>query len=187
MFFLLMIILLLFPFPVIFKVIYLKDDFKITLFNFIIFNKEKLLDKLRKNNDLYNSTNEEAEIKSKNQHKRLQKFSYKGILRAVKSNKFKPYLRVMGSFAYSLGDHAYTSICYGIISSILPFIYRGISKAFKIKHFDFPINPVCSDKPLLSFKFKCIIFMSIANTIYIVILILFCSMKERNYVKRTSN
>lgn len=189
MFFLLLLLLLLFPFPIIFKVVYLKDNCQITLFNFIIFNMEKLQDKLTKNNsnNLNNPTNEEVKVKNKNQHKILQKLSYKGILRAMKLNKFKPHLRIKGTFSYSLGDYAYTSICYGFISSILPFIYRSFSKFFKIKYFNLPIAPICSDKPLLSFNFRCIVFISIANTIYIIMLILICSIKEINYVKRTSN
>ena len=188
---LLLLIVLFTPLPLIVTFVYSQNHISVKFFNHNLktINKFTNFKDTKEKTDTTN-TQEKVPNKKHTNTKKIKKkhnFSYKNISKGLSSNRFKPTLRVKGFFTYSLGDYAVTAIVFGIISSIMPFLYRYISNFFKVKNFKFPINTASNENIFFSFNFKCIIFISIAKTIYMLFLIFLSKYKEVSYVKRTSN
>lgn len=155
------------PIPIKFSIYYSAEDYYIKLYNIVLASKKK--DNLKK------------EIKHKVQHEEREKFNllsflYKNInLKSFLSNlyhlKFKPLLRIKLSLHYSFNDAAKTAISYGILCEAPPLIFFLSNIPFNVKKFSFKINPVFEDKFLLKFETSSIIFLSLANIIYIIIIL----------------
>nr|WP_242878760.1 DUF2953 domain-containing protein [Clostridium beijerinckii] len=70
---------------------------------------------------------------------------------------------------YSLNDAARTAIFYGVIYNTTSLTYILLNYLFNIKKFNFKITPVFDDNLLLKIETSSIIFLSLANIIYIII------------------
>lgn len=92
------------------------------------------------------------------------------IMRLLGESKFKPSLNFNLEFQYGLDDAAQTAITYGLLWNALPILYNLASVIFKVKKFDMNIVPHFNEE-LLKLDLHCIIFASIAKTIYIGVLI----------------
>lgn len=152
-FYLLLLFLIIFiPFPIIFKINYLDNNLQVIIFNFKINKKSKKINKSEHNNN-----------------KKLNQINYFHLFEDI---KIKPYLIIKGYFNYSLGNPSFTAISYGFLSSFMPFVYKYISKHFKLINFKLNLNPIFQDIINIKFKIKCILFVSLAQVIYMLFFIL---------------
>lgn len=171
LFFILLVILLIFfiPIPIKLNIYYSAADYYIKLYRFTILSKNKLENKKK------NLNKDEPVIKKKRKYIPLfdKEISAKSIISDfIKLNiKFKPLLRIKFSLEYSLNDSARTAISYGILCQTPPIIYTLLKIPFSIRKFNYNITPVFEDKFLLKIETSSIIFLSLANIIYMIIIL----------------
>lgn len=155
-FYLLLLFLIIFiPFPIIFKINYLDNNLQVIIFNFKINKKSK---KINKTDHIINNNN-----------KNLNLLNYFHFLEDI---NIKPYLIIKGYFNYSLGNPSLTAISYGFLSSLMPFVYKYVSTHFKLINFKLKLSPVFQDIINIKLKIKCILFVSLAQVIYMLFFIL---------------
>ncbi|NFO31051.1 DUF2953 domain-containing protein [Clostridium botulinum] len=166
LFLLILMIIILLPIPLKISIYYSFDNYYIKLYKFTIISKEKIKNKKQNSN-----------IKSKSHKKKkdslniLNMIHKKYLIEKLYDSKFKPKINLKGDLSYSLNDAAHTAIFYGILSQINPIFYFALSILCKINKFKFNINPIFNDKFLVKLEISSIIFISIVNVIYILILI----------------
>ena len=172
--FIFFIILLIFfiPIPIKINMHYSATNYYIKLYGFTIIsrnkfeNKKKLIPKTKTIVDnvpnafkrFYNSINFKA-------------LDYRSLISKLYNLKFKPSLKINLFFNYSLNDAARTAIFYGILCQIPPLIYLLLNISFNVHKFNMNINPIFEDKFLLKIETSSIFFLSIANAIYIIIIL----------------
>ena len=175
LFFIFFLILLIFfiPIPIKFNIYYSTINYYLKLYGFTIISKKK------------------SEYKKKHYHKvkfSLQKehnsfwrlynninfksLDFKSLISNLYNSKFKPLLKIKVSLDYSLNDAARTAIFYGVLSQVPPLIYIIINVPFKTYNFNFKITPIFEDKFLLKIETSSIIFLSFANIIHMIIILL---------------
>ena len=74
---------------------------------------------------------------------------------------------------YSLSDAALTAVSYGVIYGILESIYLELITIFNVKKKNCNISPLFNEHTSILFSIKGIIYLSIANIIYIIFLYFF--------------
>lgn len=151
------------PIPIKFSIYYSSDDYYIKFYNITLTSKKK--DKFKKNITLDKKEDDIFKI--------LYKYlDLKSFIFDLYHSKFKPYLRIKLVLDYSFNDAAKTAISYGVLCQIPSLVFILSNIPFKIRKFNFKINPIFEDKFLLKFETSSIIFLSLANIIYITILLL---------------
>jgi CxxC motif-containing protein len=175
--FLFILLLILFvPIPLKTSIYYFDENYYIKIYKFEILSKKKSLKKkgtIKKGNK-YKKPVKNTILKDK-------KLIFK-LIKVISKNKFKPTLKIKGNISYSLQNHGLTAITYGIISAILPFVYKTFGIAFKIKKFPLTITPIFKEIFYLKLQIEGIIFISFGKIIYMLFLILTTIINER--VKR---
>ncbi|MDO4403298.1 MAG: DUF2953 domain-containing protein, partial [Clostridiaceae bacterium] len=91
----------------------------------------------------------------------------------LQANKFKPLLNLSINMQYSLSDAALTAVSYGVIYGILESIYLELITIFNVKKKNYNISPLFNEHTSILFSIKGIIYLSIANIIYIIFLYFF--------------
>lgn len=167
LFYVFLVVLLIFfiPIPIKFSIYYSTIDYYIKLYGFNLISKNKKratrIKKL-KNSPLI-----------KNKHKFFSKINskinFKHLISTLNNLKYKPLLKINLSMEYSLNDAARTAIFYGVIYNTTSLTYILLNYLFNIKKFNFKITPVFDDNFLLKIETSSIIFLSLANIIYIII------------------
>lgn len=160
--FLILLIILFFPFPILFEVGYNKE------FKIYLYKKFKIA--------LKNSPEKEIRTRKKSNKAKI-KLNFKSILDSLQTNRFKPILNLSISMQYSLADAAVTAISYGAIYGILESGYLELITIFNIKKKNYNISPMFNDETSISFSLKGILYLSIANIMYILFLYFY---KERH-------
>ncbi|MBE6051724.1 MAG: DUF2953 domain-containing protein [Clostridium sp.] len=167
------------PIPLTIKLFYDKNNYYIKIYKFTILKKNKKDENLAEEvkEEVKNSdTLKKAKIKEKKfKLKLFDDFSFPDYLELIKiisKNTFKPHIYINGYIDYSLNDAYYTAISFGIISTYAPLLYWIINIIFKTKKFNLPINPVFKDEFIFNTEIKSIITISMAQTIYMVFLII---------------
>ncbi len=167
LFYIFLVALLIFfiPIPIKFSIYYSTINYYIKLYGFNLISKNKksaAYAKKFKNPPLV-----------KNEHrffsKVTKKISFKNVIFTLHNLKYKPLIKINLSLEYSLDDAARTAIFYGIIYNTTSLTYVLLNYAFNIKKFNFKITPIFDDKFLLKIETSSIIFLSLANIIYIII------------------
>jgi hypothetical protein len=162
-----LVILLIFfiPIPIKFSIYYSTVDYYVKLYKLTLIskNKKRSVDKKPK------ETEPLVKSKSKIFSDLYKNIDFKSLILNLRDLKHKPLLRINLSFDYSLNDAARTAISYGLIYDIVPLTYTILNYPFNINKFDFKINPIFEDKFLLKIETSSIIFLSLANAIYIII------------------
>ncbi|WP_459482053.1 DUF2953 domain-containing protein [Clostridium saccharoperbutylacetonicum] len=151
------------PIPIKFSIYYSSDDYYIKFYNITLTSKKK--DKFKENINLDKKEDDIFKIFYKY-------LNLKSFIFDLYHSKFKPYLRIKLILDYSFNDAAKTAISYGVLCQIPSLVFILSSIPFKIGKFNFKINPIFEDKFLLKFETSSIIFLSLANIIYITILLL---------------
>lgn len=169
------------PLPLKSSIYYSKENYYIKFYNFNIIRKQK--NNLEKQKEDETTSNQKP--KKENKKKKKQKSNFlktlpiKEILRSITNNKFKPHLRINGKLDYSLNDAANTAITYGIISTIMPYLYKLTTLFFKTKKFNLSTCPVFKDIFFVEININCIIFVSLGQIIYMLFLIAKSIIREK--------
>lgn len=172
----LFIIFMFFPIPIKFYIYYYNNCYYVKLYDFTLFNNATL--KKKKEKIKYKKNNPPKKNKSEMRRKLsklLKSINYsdiKDIINKLYNRKFKPIIIMNSDFQYSLNDAARTALTYGVLSNIPSIVYCVINILFKPKKFKFDVIPQFIDKTLVKFESKSIIFISIANIIYMVLVLL---------------
>jgi hypothetical protein len=172
-YFLLILIIVLFPLPIKLSLHFVNNNLKIYIYNINITYKRRVTKKAS------------LEIKSKDYIGRI-KFYYRiinSLHDKLKNNLFKPYTFISLHLVYGFDDAALTGICYGFFYSFSPALYSIFNNYFHLKKYELSI---CPDYENSKFNFQCrgILFLSLVNTIYIVILVLI-GFREGKKINRT--
>lgn len=96
----------------------------------------------------------------------------------LKKNKLKPGITLSININEGFDDAARTAICFGVLYSFSAAVHIFINKYFKIKKYNYLVNPDF-DNIKFEIQIKCIIWISIVNTIYIFILVLYTLRKGK--------
>ena len=170
-FLIIILLILLLPIPIKLSICYSKENYYIKLYKFTILKKGTKNGVENNKKKINEKKINEIKKKKTSNFFFTRSFDPKKIVKALDRNKFKPTLRLEGSLSYSLNDAAKTAISYGAISATMPLILRIINVFFKSKKFKFPITPQFKDDFIVNFDIKSIIFLSLAQIIYMLFLI----------------
>ena len=181
LFFLFLVILLVIfiPIPIRFNIYYSAINYYIKLYGITIISQKKVQKK--KNASL--KTEPKLKKKKINFSRHFEKIDfksleYKTIIFKLYHSKFKPILRSNLFIDYSLNDAAKTAIFYGVLCQTPPIIYLILSVLFKLNKFNFKVNPIFEDKFFLKIETSSIFFISFANIIHIIIILLKFTKKQ---------
>ncbi|MGN0143454.1 MAG: DUF2953 domain-containing protein [Clostridium sp.] len=120
--------------------------------------------------------------------KELLNFStLKSFLHKFRNLKLKPFLIFNCEISYSFADAAKTAIAYGSLCALPSIIYFFMSIVFNVKKYNLNILPVFKDNFLFKIKGKSIIFISLANIIYIIFIFLIFMYSEIHKNKKVKN
>lgn len=155
------------PIPIFFELHYFKNAFHIFLYKKEITFKKRVSKKV------------EHEIKDKDYIGKIIYYHdfFKDTLSGLKKVPLKPKLNLMCNLEYGLEDASETAISFGFFNILPEWIYSIIYNYVVIDRYEFNIKPHYKSYHT-NFYVKSIFKISIANTIYIVILILFKFVKD---------
>lgn len=173
LFFIFLVILLIFfiPVPIKFNIYYSTINYYIKLYGLTIISKKKC-SHIIKHHKVKPSLKKEHKFFSRFYNIDLKSIYLKTLISNLYNSKFKPLFKIKFSLDYSLSDAAKTAIFYGVLCQIPPLIYVLINIPFNTYRVNFKINPIFEDKFLLKIETSSIIFISFANIIYIIIILL---------------
>ena len=103
--------------------------------------------------------------------KKYLKQSFFNNLNLFFNLKFKPAASIKLNINFSCKDAMITSIFYGLLNSFYSCILFVFSIPFNIHKFLYNIHPDFSDEYMVKFQLSSIIFISIAQIIYIIFLL----------------
>ncbi|WP_160691515.1 DUF2953 domain-containing protein [Clostridium sp. C2-6-12] len=170
--FLVILLIIFIPIPIKFNIYYSGVNYYIKLYGVTIISQKKV----KKKKNLLSKTKPKIKKKIINFSKLFNKVNfksleYKPLISKLYHSKFKPILKVNLFVDYSLNDAAKTAIFYGVLCQTPPIIYIILSILFKINKYNFKVNPIFEDKFFLKIETSSIFFLSLANIIYIIIIL----------------
>lgn len=163
LFFLLITIVLFLPIPFKIYISFEDNELIVKLYNKKIFTFGENLKK--------SSSNKTKKKEPKIKFYKNKKLSPKKLITKMKNSKFKPYLNFQGFLSFGLEDAALCAILYGISCNFTYILKVILSKFLNLKFFNMSIEPKFNTKTLF-FNIRSIFYLSIANIIYILFLIL---------------
>lgn len=155
----LLIIVAFIPIPIKIKFIYENKIAKLSIFKFKI-NFKSFLSK-----EIIHANTKKQKIKG---HIKLH--NVKAILDKINCSRFKPRLNLKIKIDFGFSDAATTGLCYGFINILSPIFYQLFNIIFKIKNFEYDINPNFSN-PKVKLQVNSIIFISLVNVMSMVFII----------------
>lgn len=179
--FLIALIIILFPIPLKFKLVFNNKELKIFIYkkeikSFNEFDLNKTLDNLKNKKAKKQDTEDEENIKNKKQKNKA--FS-KVFFHICLNNFFKPTLKINFNINFGFNDASITAMTYGFINTIPGFIYNMLCKLFKIKWFKFNVKPIFNNQ-IIYIEISSIIFVNLVKVIYISLKFTFLYFKEKN-------
>lgn len=169
LFMFLAIIIFFIPLPIKISIYISSENYYLKLYRFFI---------LKKNNNITASDpdmKKPYKCKRKKKPSLLKEISRKKLVKLFKllnNNKFKPLLRINGYCSYSLGDAARTAIFYGVLYTYFPLLLFVLNIFFRTKELSLPIKPIYEDKFMAKTEITSIITLSLAQIIYISVLLI---------------
>ena len=158
-------LILFIPIPIKIRLEYLNKDFKLKLFNCIIFSsKIGIENKLIKKIIIKRKKNIKRNIHKKNLTNK--KLSFKKLYKNINSNKMKPRVKLNGYINYGVEDAALCALLYGLLCNIPSLAHIILQIVFKVKNLALNINPKFNTFTL-SFGITSIFYFNIVNIIYI--------------------
>ncbi|WP_175412928.1 DUF2953 domain-containing protein [Clostridium sp. AWRP] len=91
--------------------------------------------------------------------------NFKINLKSLKNLKFKPHIKIKVKLVYGLDDAAYTAITYGLIPTLITFIFALIKNIFVVKKKEIHVKPVFNSF-YFNLEISSIIYISLAKIIY---------------------
>lgn len=171
------IFIILLPIPI--KVIahYSNENYYLKLYGINLYSKtdgiiRKLLN--RKSNSSNNKKKKEAkntDPRTENKEKKKKSFSIKRAYIQLQTNKFKPSIKFSLLGNYSFDDAAFTATLYGLLNNLNFILLKIFSDFFKVKKFNYSLNPSFKNELNINLTINCIIRFNIAQIIYILFLI----------------
>lgn len=143
--FLLIICIMLIPFPVFIKITYKNKNFQLFLYN------KKL--------------NINMDKRKKDMKINLSIKDYNNILSKINNTKVKPILKFNLILKYGTGDAAVTALTYGAINILFPFTFELMKMVFHVSKFEYDIHPDFNII-IMDLEIKSIIFINIFITIF---------------------
>lgn len=142
--------------------------FNLYLYNFKISFKRRVTHKVKHN------------IKSQDYIGRFKHYWHfvKCTLSRLSNCYIKPSLTLEYSINLGLTEASETAIVFGMLNEFPPIIYSNLNKFFTIKNYKFHISPNFEEEKIY-FNLNSILTISIANTLYIAIIILFYFIKDK--------
>lgn len=143
--------------PLNFKILIENTHIIIKLYNFTLF------DTLKKNKVSKNIKNKSSKRKFTSN---ISLPEIQEIFQIISSNRFKPSIKHYLYLHLGLEDACNLALLYGSLYNFSPIMYALLNMVFNIKDYDFIITPHFNQK-ILNVEIKSIIYVSIANIIYI--------------------
>ncbi|MGL5821770.1 MAG: DUF2953 domain-containing protein, partial [Sarcina sp.] len=164
------------------------NEFEVYLYRFKVFPKKKKMVFVENSND--NPTKKTNTPKKKKKKNPLKNLSIQPInlMNDLVKNKFKPTLFLSINSTYSLTDAAITAELFGLINIFLYFLVDLLNLFIDLKP-NFEIIPSFENKNKFDGNIVCIIKISLAQIIVILILVIknLIYKGEKNNGKQTSN
>ncbi len=177
----LFIIFIFFPIPLNFYIYFYHNCYYIKLYRFTLFNNKK-----GKRNSQKNHPPIKKKSKLKKQFlilkKSLSVSDIKKIISIFYNLNFKPIIFINSNLEYCLDDAAKTAESYGALSNLPSIIYFFSNILFKTKRFKFKITPKFINKLIFKFESKSIIFISPANIIYMIFILIKNLLKIKKHI-----
>lgn len=171
-FLMILLFILFLPLPIVVSFYFSLENYYLKLYKFTILKKKEKSSQIKEVKDEKGPKEYKVKKKKNKKRKWAIKFNPKKILKLINKNKFKPHLNINGSLNYSLNDPSNTAISYGVFSALLPIIKNIINIVFKTNKFKLPLQPNLNKGFFIQIEIKSIFFISLAQIIYMLILIL---------------
>lgn len=167
--------IMLMPFPIVFEIKY--ENKKLLL----IVNKINFTRRFLSKRYIKKEIKKAEQIDEKIKHTKFRE-TYEKLLNKIMplihyyfhsfgKSRFKPKINFKLDFIFGLGDAAQTAILYGLLCSANPLLYVILRKLTLIKNYSFDINPDLNNK-IFQFKLNSIIWVNLAQIIYITIILI---------------
>lgn len=155
---------------------YSNDNYYLKLYGINLYsNNDGIIRKLlnrKSNSSKKNNKNQKVNnAKTKNKESNKKSFSMKKVYYRLKINKFKPSIKFSLLGNYSFSDAALTAMSYGFFSNLNFIFLKVFSDFFKVKKFNYSLNPNFKNKFNINLTLNCIITFNFAQIIYILFLI----------------
>ncbi len=155
------------PIPLHFQIHYYDNSIHLFLYGRKITFKKRLAQKVKHN------------VKSQDIIGKMNYYStfFKNTVIRLEHYPLKPKLNLTYILRFGFEDAEETAIVFGLLNNLPSLIYLMVNRLFIVKNYNFAITPDFKNK-CVDLNIKSILKISIANTIYIVILILFQLLKD---------
>ncbi|MDU2672609.1 MAG: DUF2953 domain-containing protein [Clostridium sp.] len=169
------IFIILLPIPI--KVIahYSNENYYLKLYRINLYSKtdgiiRKILNRKSNSSNKKKKEGKNNNPKTENKEKKKKSFSIKKTYTLLQTNKFKPSIRFSLLGSYSFDDAAFTATLYGLLSNLNFILLKIFSDFFKVKKFNYSLNPNFKNELNINLTINCIITFNIAQIIYILFL-----------------
>lgn len=161
------------PIPFRFNIHFSLDDYYIKFYGFSLISKEKTINKknesiTQKKSPPLHKKNKNSLLKKEDLSNIFKTIDYKDLISDLYYRKYKPSLYLDTHLAYSLSDAAKTALLYGALNNLNGPLYMFLKIIFKFKKYNMDIEPIFKDELLLDFDADSIFFLSIAEIICII-------------------
>lgn len=169
-FILIFIFILFIPIPIKFNIIYKEFIIYLKIYNKSIFNFD-----LRNISSYINIKNAYKENNKRifflKKYFKNKEINFKKLFKNLTSNKFKSFISVKTNIDFGISDAAICAIVYGFLWNLIMIIKVPLSLIFNTKDISLSINPRFNTNYLL-FSINSIFYISLANIIYMIFLLL---------------
>jgi len=111
-------------------------------------------------------------IKRNREWLKVNSTTVRNFIRYINCKKFKPTLKLRIDLNYGFDDAAVTGMAYGLFNCASPIFYKAVDILFKVKNYKYNVNPDFNSKKFIyKIEIKSIIFISLANVIYMMFII----------------
>ncbi len=107
-------------------------------------------------------------------HYKKNNINFYNLIFKLNKSKFKPLLYLNQNTDFCFYDACTTSLFYGVISLLHPFIFALLNYIFYIKKYSNKLNPLFINKFYINLNYTGIFFISIAQIIHILLMVNSC-------------
>jgi Protein of unknown function (DUF2953). len=148
-------VIILFPFPVKFRVEIIEFKIKVYLYKKLILDKDIF--------SLIKKDKTKPKPKEKMKESKKYKLNYINIVNSLKKSTFKPILKYRLQIDYDLSDAYPTAILNGLITPIAYIIHGQLIRFLRVPNYNVKITPKFNNSFYLYFSFKGIIYVNLVK------------------------
>lgn len=174
-FLLILIFIILFPIKLKLSILFIDNKLKIFVYKFKIYPKKKkkiVKHTELKNNPINNAKSSQKTFEEEKKSRKKIEVNIKNLISSLMNNKIKPKLKLELLIDYSLGDAAHTAQIFGIINTLIYLNFEVLNLFIKLKTPKISITPIFNSELLVNTKINSILYINLAQIIYIAILVL---------------